>query len=56
MLPNKSSLTKFPATRPTKISPIPLSKTSSTGTLLSRQDSTTAFGNCPVALFLTWAE
>mgnify|MGYP000105766599 CR=1 FL=1 len=33
----------FPATRATKISPIPKSKTSSTGTLLSTHDNTIAF-------------
>ena len=55
MLPNKSTFTKFPATLPTKISPKPRSKTSSTGTRLSKQLKTTAFGNCPDANLRTCA-
>gem|GEM_PF-4560684 len=44
MLPKMSSLSKLPATRATNKSPIHLSKTSSTGTPLSTQDSTMTLG------------
>ena len=47
ILPNWSTFTKLPATLPTNRSPIPWSKTSSTGTLLSIQLRTYAFGYCP---------
>jgi len=56
ILTSKSSFTKLPATLPTKRSPIPLSKTSQTGTLLSKQNTTTAFGYCPCEASRTKAE
>src|SRR5699024_2412061 len=40
--------TMWPAVRITKASPKPMSKTSSTGTRESEQDSTTTFGSWPV--------
>jgi hypothetical protein len=44
MLPNISSFMALPATRPVKVSPMPASNTTSTGTRESRHPSTTAAG------------
>ena len=53
MLPKISWLTKFPAMRTLKISPIPWSKTNSAGTRESIQLKTVAKGNCPVLVCST---
>src|SRR4029077_3888958 len=53
ILPSTSSLMILPAFLATNISPIPLSKTSSTGMRLSRQDNTTDFGNWAEAVAIT---